>query len=55
MNTSTRLSLNPFGVREVSKRKNSTIISIHLSLNPFGVREVSKQNTNCSNTNSHPS
>ena len=36
------ISLNPFGVREVSKL--STVITSFFSicLNPFGVREVSK-------------
>ena len=34
--------LNPFGVREVSKPRDSETCRRHLCLNPFGVREVSK-------------
>ena len=36
-------SLNPFGVREVSKQEIKANVLSLLSLNPFGVREVSKQ------------
>ena len=36
------ICLNPFGVREVSKRITSRIKFKRFSLNPFGVREVSK-------------
>ena len=35
-------SLNPFGVREVSKHKARMLLLQLLCLNPFGVREVSK-------------